>query len=178
MPFIRYLSAITLLSLAAFATGCDNATGVEISEMAGFWNASLFEYDDATGDQPGFGLDVVSEWDGSATLDIAEDGTFTGSLLIPGVTVTPGTGAPGVVEIGGTLSIVDPDSLRFDFNAVTEGLPGAPLADFTAAFVLVGPVFSFTADDVMFDFPDDFEQTFLGSSRGAVNARLEARFER
>jgi hypothetical protein len=175
MPFARPLAALALIVLTA---GCDDATGVQIADLAGFWNATLFEYDDTTGDQPGFGLDVVGEWDGSATLDIAEDGTFTGSLLIPDVTVDPGTGASGRVAIGGTLSIVDPDSLRFDFNAATEALPGTPLSDFTAAFVLAGPVFSFTADDVMFDFPDAFEQTYLGSSRGAVSARLEARFER
>lgn len=175
MPFRHALAAVALLALAA---GCDDATGVQIADLAGFWNATLFEYDDTTGDQPGFGLDVISEWDGSATLDIAEDGTFTGSLLIPDVTIDPGTGASGTVPIGGTLAIVDPDSVHFDFDAATEGLPGTPLADFTAAFVLAGPVFSFTAEDVTFDFPDDFEQTFLGSSRGAVRARLEARFER
>lgn len=176
MPFSRALSAAALIVLTA--TGCDDSTSVEIAELAGFWNATLFEYDDATDDRPGFGLDVIGEGEGSATLDIAEDGTFTGSLDIPDVTIDPGTGASGAVEIGGTLFIVDPDSLRFDFDAATEGLPGTPLADFTAAFVLAGPVFSFTADDVTFDFPDAFEQTFLGSSRGPVAARLEARFER
>lgn len=170
--------AITALALLAFTSACDDATGVQVADLAGFWNATLFEYDDATGDQPGFGLDVVGDWNGSVTLDIAEDGAFTGSLLIPDVTRVPGTGDLGLVEIGGTLSIFDPDSLRFDFDSETEALPGAPLADFTAAFVLAGSVFSFTVESTTFDFPDPFEETYLGTPRGVVEARLEARFER
>ncbi len=170
--------SIAILALLVLTSACDEATGVQVADLAGFWNATLFEYDDATGEQPGFGLDVVSDWDGSVTLDIADDGTFTGSLLIPDVTRVPGTGEPGLVEIGGTLSIFDPDSLRFDFNSETEALPGAPLSDFSAAFVLAGSVFSFTVETTTFDFPDPFEETYLGTPRGAVDARLEASFQR
>lgn len=167
------LAALTVVLLS----GCDDATGVQIADLAGFWNATLFQYDDDTGDHPGFGLDVVTEWNGAATLDVAESGVFTGTLSIPGVTQVP-SGAPGLVEISGTLSVVDPDSIRFDFSSSTESLPGSPLADFTAAFVLAGNVLSFTSDEVLFDFPDEFEQSYLGLARGAVDARLQARFER
>lgn len=171
MKVVRAASILALFALALPACD-DDTTGTRIADLAGFWNATQFEYDDVTGDAPGFGLDAVADVGGIVTLAIALDGSFTGSVEIPGVTVEPQTGETAPVTIGGILSILDPDTLSIDFDAATEEL--GLFEDFEAEFTLEAEVLRFDVEETTFDFPEALEEEILGESRGAVAARLRA----
>lgn len=168
MKFVRAATVVALTSVGLQA--CDDATGIVIADLAGFWNATQFEYDDITGDAPGFGVDAVADLGGAVTLAIEETGSFTGSVEIPGVTVNPQTGETVPVSIGGTISLIDPSTLRIDFDPDTAAL--GLFGDFEAAFTLEGDVLTFVSDDTTFDFPDPLEERTFGKSRGPVAAKL------
>lgn len=175
MKFARFLSVLVLATFAFTACDDDDPTGLVIADLAGFWNATQFQYDDATGDHPGFGIDAIAEGGGTITLDVAQSGAFTGTLSIPGLTVNPQTGETITVNIGGTISLIDAQTLHIDFNTATEQL--GFFGDFDASFTLTGDVLTFVNDDTTFDFPDAFEQQFA-TVRGPVAATLTARFQR
>ncbi len=175
MKFLRTASVLALAVFAFTATACDDSstTGVEIADLEGMWTATQFEYsDNAT---PSFAIDAVSDAGGSVTLDVAADGSFTGTISIPGLTVNPTTGETITLPIGGTIS-VDGDSLSVNFNAETEayGLFG----DFDASFELNGDVLTFVNTDSSFDFPDALEEQAGIGARGEVSATLTTRFTR
>lgn len=166
MKFLRTASVL-VLSVLVFA-GCeDDATGVEIADLAGDWTATQFEYTDNS--IPALSLDAISDAGGTVTLSVAESGAFTGTLSIPGLTVDPSTGATITVPIGGTFSISG-DTLSIDFNAATEGL--GLFGDFDATFELNGDTLTFVNEDSSFDFPDAIEQGAGLPVRGDVSATL------
>lgn len=169
---MKIVSAASLLALATITVpACgDDPVGIEVAELAGFWNGTQLEYDDITGDAPGFGLDAVADAGGILTLAIEENGSFTGLVEIPDVTLNPQTGETVGVTIGGILSIVDPNTLSIDFDAATEAL--GPFTDFDAEFTLQAGVLTFVVEETTFDFPDPLEEEILGESRGAVAATL------
>ncbi|MFW5952321.1 MAG: hypothetical protein ACOCVZ_09420 [Gemmatimonadota bacterium] len=172
MKLVRAVGVVVLATVAF--TACDeDTTGVEVSDLSGFWNSTQFEYSDVTGEAPGFGVD------GTVTLDVETDGSFTGTLTMPRVTVDPETGETVTVDIGGTLSIgEDAETLSIDFDAETEAIPAQPLMDIDdAPFSLGGGVLSFT-HETTFDFPGELEVEVLGAERGEVAVRVSARFER
>ena len=164
MKFLRTASMLGLVMLAM--TACDDATGVEVADLAGSWNATRFEYSDDA--NPTFSIDAISDAGGSVTLDVQESGAFSGMIDIPGLT-------PQALPIGGTFSI-DGDTLTVDFDAQTEsyGLFG----DFTASFSLNGDVLTFINTDTTFDFPDTLEEQAGIGARGEVNADLSVRLVR
>lgn len=169
---MKLARAATVLALSAFVfTACDDdPSGIEISALAGLWNATQFEYNDDTGDAPGFGVDAISDANGSVTLDVDADGDFTGTLNIPGLT-------PQALPIGGTITLIDQNDLHIDFNETTEGY--GLFGDFDASFTLVGDVFTFHNPDTSFDFPDEVEDAVVpGGARGVVDATLTATFVR
>lgn len=176
MKFARFVSVFVLAIFAVAA--CDEAdpSGPVVADFAGFWNATQFQYDDATGDFPGFGIDAIAEANGTITLDVEESGAFSGTLRIPNLTVNPQTGETITIPIGGTISLIGDNTLSIDFNEATEQF--GFFGDFDASYTLTGDVLTFVNDDTSFNFPDAVEQQFLGTTRGSVAATLTARFER
>lgn len=166
---MKFVRAVSVLAVSAFAfAACDNGSDdVVIADFEGSWDASQFEYEDDTGDAPGFGIDAISDAGGSVSLDVEADGSFTGTINIPGLT-------PQELPIGGTISLVSSNGnqgeIHIDFNQTTEsyGLFG----DFNATFTLVGDELEFINHSTMFDFPDSVEEAVLGAARGPVAATL------
>jgi hypothetical protein len=160
---MKFLRTASVLVLAAFAlTGCDeDATGVEVADLAGAWTAQQFEYTDQA--NPSFSVDVIGDLGGSVALDVADDGSFTGSMEIQLLET-------GSVPMAGTFSISG-DTLSIDFTgqASMAGL----VSDIEAAFTLDGDQLTLTNDDVTFDFPDIFEQQNGIDVRGETGATLE-----
>jgi hypothetical protein len=177
---MKLVRAFSMALLATFAlTACDeDSTGVEIADLAGFWTATEFSYNDQTGNYPGFGLDAVSPTvGGTVTLDVAESGTFTGSLRIPGLTVNPQTGETVTVPIGGTISLIDDETFSIDFTDETEAL--GFFGDIAEAdFTLTDNTLTFVYEDTTFDFPDSVELQVIGVARGSVTVDLVAEFTR
>jgi hypothetical protein len=176
---MKFARALSVALLAAFAlSACDDSsTGVEIADLAGFWTATEFAYNDQTGDFPGFGIDAVSAAvGGTITLDVTENGSFAGTLRIPGLTVNPQTGETLTIDIGGTITLMDQSNLSIDFDAATEQL--GFFGDLDAPFTLNGDVLRFTNDDATFDYPDAIELQVIGVARGAVAVELVAEFTR
>ncbi|MFO7892863.1 MAG: hypothetical protein R6U63_03930 [Longimicrobiales bacterium] len=166
---MKLLRTASVLVLSAFAlTACDDdATGVEIDDLAGLWNATQFEYTDQ--DNTAFSVDVIGDLAGSLSLDVSEDGSFTGTIEIQLLETGP-------VPMQGTFSI-NGDTLSIDFTgqASAAGL----VSNIEAAFTLNGDVLTLTNDDVSFDFPDTFEASTDGIEvRGEVPAILEVRLSR
>lgn len=176
MKFARIASLFALATFAVAACDEEGPTGPTVAAFAGFWNATQFQYDDATGDFPGFGIDAISQANGTITLNVEESGEFSGTLSIPGLTVDPQTGETITIPIGGTISLIGDNTLSIDFNAATEQF--GFFGDFDASYTLTGDVLTFINNDTSFDFPDDFEQQFIGTTRGSVAATLTAQFER
>lgn len=172
---MKLLRTASVLVLSAFAlTACDDdATGVEIADLAGLWNATQFEYSDNA--NPSFSLDAVADAGGEVTLDVSESGSFSGTLMIPGLTVDPSSGETITLPIGGTLA-VDGENLTVNFNDTT--LSYQIFGNFVATFTLEGDVLTFVNDDTSFDFPDSIEEQAGLGARGAVAATLTTRFTR
>ncbi|HUE77052.1 MAG TPA: hypothetical protein VMM83_03855 [Longimicrobiales bacterium] len=154
-----YRSGGALVMAAALFAACDD-TGTDpvvMADLAGSWEASSFRYTDAENSQ--ITLDIITDAQGSLTLDITSTGAFTGLVIIPGV--TPEGGYP----VGGTLTLdADAGTIFVDFNAASEAL----FSDFTATFTLneAGNILTWTNPDTSFDFPDSFDP------RGEVAAVL------
>ena len=165
---MKLLRTASVLALSAFAlTGCDEGvTDVQVSDLAGTWNATQFEYTD--NENPTFSIDAISDAGGSVSLTVQESGAFVGTINIPNLT-------PGELPIGGTLSI-DGGNLVVDFDAQTESY--GLFSDFTASFDLAGDVLTFVNDDTSFDFPDTLEEQAGIGAREAVPATLSTRFVR
>ena len=173
MKFVRSVSVLAL-SAIAFTACEEGVTDVEISDLAGFWNATQFEYADVSGDTvcPGeLEIDAIATGGGTLTLDVADGGSFTGSINIPNLT-------PGPLDIGGTISLLSQEELHIDFNDQTEGY--GLFGDFDADFTLVDDVLTFVNEETTFDFPDALEEQACGTDavRGPVAASLTASFER
>lgn len=168
---MKFVRAVSMLALSAFAfTACDpGSDDIVIADFEGSWDASQFEYEDDTGDAPGFGIDAITDAGGSVTLDVEANGDFTGMIDIPGLT-------PQALPIGGTVSLVSQTEIFLDFNATTEsyGLFG----DFNATFTLVGDQLVFVNPSTTFDFPDSVEEQVLGAARGPVAVTLTVTLNR
>lgn len=175
MKFARIVSVFVLAIFAVVACDEEGTTGPTVAAFAGFWNATQFQYDDATGDHPGFGIDAIGDAGGTVTLDVEESGAFSGTLRIPNLTVNPQTGETITIPIGGTISLIGDNTLSIDFDAATEQF--GFFGDFDASYTLTGDVLTFVNEDTSFDFPDQFEEQFA-TVRGRVAATLTARFER
>lgn len=181
---MKLLRTATVLVLSVFAlTACDDdATSVEIADLAGMWNATQFEYSDA--ENTAFAVDAITLVEGSSvTLDVEESGSFSGTIRVPGLTVDPTTGETITIPLSGTLS-VDGNLLNVEFDQQTLAIT-CPTEEqclfesFVATFELSGDVLTFRNADTTFDFPDTIEAATPGVEvRGAVPAILEARFER
>lgn len=170
---MRSARAAAVLALSALALpACDEPTGTQIADLAGFWNATQFEYDDISGDAPGFGFDAVRDTTGTVALAIDEGGSFTGSVEIPGATLDPQTGQTVLLTIGGTISLIDPTTLSIDFDEGTESL--GLFRDLEADFSLQADMLTLVSDETTFDFPDALEESTFGESRGPVPATLTA----
>lgn len=166
---MKVLRAASVLVLSAFTlTGCDDATGVEIADLAGVWNATQFEYSEIGG--AGFSIDAITQAQGTVTLDVQANGSFTGTVRIPGLTVNPADGSTVTIPIGGTISLINDSNLAIDFNSATEAL--GFFGDFDAAFTLSGDTLTFINEDTQFDFPDALEVQALGAARGPVPVDL------
>ena len=169
--------SLAILALSAFALGgCDDdSTGPVVADLQGEWTATNFAYTDA--ENQTFSLDAVEDAGGEVTLDVAQDGSFTGTLMIPGLTQNPANPSETLtIPIGGRLELIDDETLRVDFNGNTEGL--GFFSDFDAEYTLDGDVLTWTNEDTTFDFPDDIEESAGIGARGEVDAILTARFTR
>jgi hypothetical protein len=164
---MKVLRAASVLLLAGLSlTACDDdATSVEIADLAGFWTATSFAYTDAS--IPTLSADAVA-LGGTVTMDVQADGSFSGNIDIPNLT-------PGSLPIGGTISILDSETLRVDFDATTEAYN--LFGDFDATFDLDGDDLDITSNTT-FDFPDDIETALGLGARGPVDAILTADFQR
>lgn len=170
---MRSIPAAGVVLLASLAlTGCGDATGLELTDLAGFWNATRLEYTDLSGDPPVV-FEAVGEAGWIVAFDVDIDGSFSGTVTRP----DPGTADPQTFSVSGTLSLDERgEALTVAFDDATSTLLPGP-EEFQVDFSLAGPVLTFTYETSL-DFPDELEQDRLGTARGPVAARLLARFER
>jgi hypothetical protein len=160
---MKFLRTASVLALAAFVlTACDDSstTGVEVADLAGAWTAQTFEYTDQA--NPSFSVDVISDLQGSVSLTVNSDGSFTGTVEI-------GLLQTGPVPMQGTFSISG-DTLSIDFTGAASA--AGLVSDIDAEYTLNGDKLTLTNDDVSFDFPDIFEQQAGLGARGEVGAML------
>lgn len=117
---------------AAFTLSCGDATGIDIADLVGTWNASKLEFTSAANatlkaDVVGLGgsLSITFASNGSFTLTEREPGelanTRTGTFLLKGDTLTiseSGQGSPTDFRTslsGSTLTLTNDDD-EYDFN--------------------------------------------------------------
>ncbi len=121
-------SSLLLLLSAVVLTGCDgdSVTGLSLGDLAGQWTASSFTFTSVA--NPAHTVDLIADMGGSMTLNLQADGSFTGTINLPGVT-------PGGLPIGGTVTM-DEEAATMDvrFNQTTLGY--GLFQDFVAAFTL------------------------------------------
>ena len=177
-----------LLMCALAAAACDGSTGLDVATLAGFWNATAFEYEE-TG-PAGLVFSAITGADGALTLAIEESGRFTGHVRLPGLAVDTLTGEPAPVPIGGRLSVLDDGRLAMDLDAANDSLPlFQSIEKVIGRWDSMGRVlaFSFELDQdrltlagagAMYDFPDDQEEQLLGAPRDAVETVLTLTLER
>ena len=166
MKFLRTASVLVLSAFVIVACDDEDTTGIEVADLAGTWDATQFEYTD--NDNPTFSLDVISDLSGDLTIDVAESGSFTGTLFIPNITAD-------TVPLGGSFSITG-DTLSIDFNSASE-MTGL-VSDLDAEYQLSGDVLTLTNDGVSYDFPDQLEQAVGLEPRGEVSATVDIRLVR
>ena len=174
---MKLTRSVAVLALSVFALGAcdDDSTGPVIADLQGEWTATNFTYTDANIE--GFSLDAVEDANGTITLDVAQDGSFTGTLFVPGLTQNPANPSETLeVPIGGTLDLVDDNTLSVDFDGSTEAF--GFFSDFDAEYELDGDVLTWSNDDTTFDFPDEIEEQVGVPVREDVDAMLTARFVR
>jgi hypothetical protein len=166
---MKVSSATSALLLYACAlTGCtDDAMSIEVTDFAGFWTATQFEYEEIGG--AALTVDAIDSGGGSVTLDVAPGGAFTGHARVPGLTVD-GVGRTVTVPVAGRIEPLSDDVLRIEFDAATEAL--GFFANVEAGFDLHGNVLTFDAETEV-DFPDSLETSVPGlGARAAVPATL------
>jgi hypothetical protein len=131
--------------LLGCAVGCDDSAGVAETDLVGTWEATAFKFSDF-GD-PVMDVDVIG-MDGSVTMTVNADRTFTLTVTIVGPEVTNGTW-----ELQGDDLLILTDSGEVDGSELTVSLSGTRLTVYS--------------DDVEFDFGDGF-----------LPAQLDAVFEK
>ncbi|MGK7310939.1 MAG: hypothetical protein ACN0LA_01765 [Candidatus Longimicrobiales bacterium M2_2A_002] len=162
MKFLRTASVLVLAVFAAAACDDDDdATGLVVSDLSGNWNVTQFEYTD--NGNTAFSVDVITDLGGTVTLNVASDGSFTGTIEVPAAQT-------GQVPMAGTFTISG-GTLNIDFTgqASMAGL----VSDIAAAYTLSGNTLTLTNDDVNYDFPDSIEIGAGIGARGEVSATVD-----
>lgn len=135
--------------VCALTVGCsDDDDGgnkpvpITLADFEGTWEASSYKL---TNPAVPLTIDLVQNG-GSFDFTAADDGTFTGSAVIPGAMV----GAPNDLELNyaGYVELVTQDTVKVVFD------PEIPpfITTFTGAFTLSGDTFTITDESQMFDF--------------------------
>ena len=123
MKTIRTYAALIAIAGVAYACGDDTGTGngggTSVADLAGNWTASQFEYTKVG--SAGTSVDLVT-LGGAAAVNLASDGSFTGTLRLPGST----TNIPfmGTIAINGsTLTLTVSDTVNAGLITLTPDDP-------------------------------------------------------
>lgn len=138
---LRRIIPIIALSGAVALVACDDdPTGIQISDFAGSWTASVVQYTahaDASRQ-----LDIVSVG-GGLTLVVGSDGTYSGTFTHPQL---------GTIPITGSVTLVSDTEADIVFNW-PEAVTTPPITDFRAEFELQGDNLTFSRPSTVFHFP-------------------------
>lgn len=171
---MKFLRTASVLVLTAFAlTACDDdttgTTTLDVSDLAGAWNATQFEYTDNANTD--FSIDVITDLGGDLNIDVAQSGDFTGGLFVQGVT-------PDTLPLSGSFSISG-DTLSIAFSPTSPAVQAGLVSDLDAAYSLNGNVLTLTNDNVDYDFPNSIEAATPGiEERGEVPATVDITLNR
>jgi hypothetical protein len=147
---MKRLSAPGLLLLAATVlTSCgdDDVTGLTLRSLSGSWTASSFAFTSVA--HPAHRVDLIADLSGSLTLNLQANGTFTGTIHLPGTTPIP-------LPIGGTVGLdADAGTMDVRFNQQTHAY--GFFNDFLAHFTLDAGRTTLTWDfgPTPWDFPQN-----------------------
>lgn len=163
---MKFLRTASVLVLSVFAVAAcdddDDATGLVVSDLSGNWNVTQFEYTDNA--NTSFSVDVISDLSGTVTLDVSNDGSFTGTIEIELIQT-------GQVPMAGTFTISG-DTLNIDFTG--QASQAGLVSDIAAAYTLSGNTLTLTNDAVSYDFPDPFESADPNVTvRGEVSSTVD-----
>ena len=146
--FQKLVSGLAIAGLAV-ACGDDPIPGVTgnggttVADIAGAWTASQFEYTMVA--PPSTALDLIA-LTGEATVTAAADGSYNGTLLLPG--------APGAAPFSGDITISGSSlTLGFDMLTVIGPITLDPADPFEFdSFTLSGNQLTLSASVAEFDF--------------------------
>lgn len=145
----RQRSSVLLVLSAVLLTGCgeDSVTGLTLRDLAGLWTASGFTFTSVA--NPAHRIDLIADMGGSMTLSILANGSFSGTINLPGVT-------PFSLPIGGTVTLDAAGGtmdVSFDELTLSYGL----FNDFVAAFTLdeAKRILTWSFGPTPFDFPQN-----------------------
>ena len=145
----RQRPSVLLLLTAAGLTACgdDSVTGLSLKDLAGQWTASSFTFTSVA--NPAHRVDLIGDMGGTMTLSILANGTFSGTINLPGVT-------PFSLPIGGTVTLDEAAAtmdVRFDELTLSYGL----FNDFVAAFTLdeARRILTWSFGPTPFNFPQN-----------------------
>lgn len=139
------------LAIAGVAVACgddpvgngNGGGGTTVADLAGAWTASQFEYTMVA--PPNTALDLIA-LTGEATVTAAADGSYNGTLLLPG--------APGAAPFSGDITISGSSlTLGFDMLTVIGPITLDPAEPFEFdSFTLSGNQLTLSASVAEFDF--------------------------
>lgn len=162
MTSTRTAAFAVLLSMSL--VGCEDGitdTGLEVSDLAGTWDASTLTFSPTEDDSESNPVPFVA-LGGDLVVTITSDGAFTGTLTIPGAITA--SGEPEDLPVAGTMSLTeDPsgaDVLDVDFDTNTESIfaqAGLPFEDFD------GPI-DFTSSRITVTNETTFDFDFGGAN--------------
>jgi hypothetical protein len=145
----RQPSSVLLVLSAVLLTGCgdDSVTGLSLRDLAGQWTASSFTFTSVA--NPSHRMDLIGDMGGTMTLSILANGTFSGTMNLPGVT-------PFSLPIGGTVALDEAAGtmdVRFDELTLSYEL----FNDFVAAFTLdeAKRILTWSFGPTPFNFPQN-----------------------
>jgi hypothetical protein len=145
----RHRSPVLVLLTAVLLPGCgdDSVTGLSLRDLAGQWTASSFTFTSVA--NPSHRIDLIGDMGGTMTLSILANGSFSGTINLPGVT-------PFSLPIGGTVTLdaaANTMDVSFDELTLSYGL----FNDFVAAFTLdeARRILTWSFGPTPFDFPQN-----------------------
>lgn len=166
MRQLRYaaLAVAAILAIGACGDDEEGPTGPQIEDIAGDWEATQFVFQST--EDPQLVLPIIEGLDGSFEASIEVDGSFTATIEIP----NPQTGDVIMGDLAGTISL-DDDALSVSFDSSSDA-PALGFDDFSADYELDGDTFTWSADDVDFDFPNDEVEEQVPASVSVVLERV------
>lgn len=156
MSIKRTAAFVALLAVGIAA--CDQLeeiTGLTIDDLVGTWDASTLTYSPTETDSESQPIPFVT-LGGDLVVTIADDGSFSGTLTVPGA-LTP-TQEPADLPVSGQMTLTqdaeDNDVIDVNFDQTTEGVftqAGLPFEDFDGPIDYTSTQITVT-NETTFDF--------------------------